>query len=1046
MAEWRARGYVADSDEEDDSQGSDSSNAGYPTTSAKLPNNHGGLQVAQEVSEALSGDVPVLQGGRSQTWLAENKEQFAVGSCTNIGAGRVETNDEPRALESNDNKESPSPKRDIRQKGPISSAKETVPGADDIEEQQQDHCTLPPSSLTQAKPYSEALCSTEDGKGASTVISTPIGSHILLPSSAAVQANPALPERSEGQGRLSRDVSQGHQDAATSRHESPQPHRTVNVVVECSRLAEPNQSARGGRSLRHRNPIQLHPYAIESEKYRQVLKARGLKPLRIAQTQDGSQIDTADSQMLDVDAIRECREEDIGQRSQNPPTASSSPLFKPSSSPEPLGDLPGNLEGVGGEEFPDVDTLLRAHPEGVVQNGFKRRRTAHTFSKKSLKAPLDSEPSPRAEYRAPPPGAENSTLLDVPASPPPSSESHGSNVQSRIPRFKVPRGLSPVALPTPLASSEPRIRPFIDIFEDEGSLNGDQSPLGDQDNEIYTPSDDSSLEERPTDEVRQVQRRIRGVLPASWLKLDLKTQTKPSKNGPTHQRILSSGTDGLQRGVARRRSKQKSLSPSTSRAVPIVVSDDENSSPQHDGVDDLAGLYRTSERSRDSALQDWLEDDHSPNIFAGEVEEDNRIDQMLPAGRRRSTGNSKGKSKANVRLKDRTSSGRVSRGTSKSLHRGIGYQPRITNQLSKKRIKRSSQRTPKLGILDSPALALQPEFSMPQFLRIALRTARSRSDQGRQSPSKKQLRFATVKDTKEVEQTLDDWRKGRIQPRSAARSQPFRIPFADRIGNNETLPRQGTDTVRTYKATKSSGYTPHASSTRPRKLQQTLDKIIARSAMTQGHRPRIRKFKFATIDATRDLHKKPGHIIPSIGYSSNIRPAMLEGLHDDYCTAFQQSLCKITKLHQPNPRQETRPNRKRVPHRLPPGDGNNRFISNESNHKKKMMQVQGLQVTRQEHDLMARRVTNVLELPLMNDTKAKDIAHAHNILAGLDRIDEDFTVSDVEPLPVGTQLDKATFIGSGDFYECIRPENFRAMDEARGFQKINVRRETFALG
>jgi hypothetical protein len=40
------------------------------------------------------------------------------------------------------------------------------------------------------------------------------------------------------------------------------------------------------RSLRQRNPIQLHPYAVEGEKYRRTLMARGMRPLRLAQVQD----------------------------------------------------------------------------------------------------------------------------------------------------------------------------------------------------------------------------------------------------------------------------------------------------------------------------------------------------------------------------------------------------------------------------------------------------------------------------------------------------------------------------------------------------------------------------------------------------------------------------------------------------------------------------------------------------------------------------------------------------------------------------------------
>jgi hypothetical protein len=67
----------------------------------------------------------------------------------------------------------------------------------------------------------------------------------------------------------------------------PAPLQDVNqdVLFPVTAVGNNAQATRvtayAGRSLRQRNPIQLHPYVVEQEKYRQTLKARGIAPMRI---------------------------------------------------------------------------------------------------------------------------------------------------------------------------------------------------------------------------------------------------------------------------------------------------------------------------------------------------------------------------------------------------------------------------------------------------------------------------------------------------------------------------------------------------------------------------------------------------------------------------------------------------------------------------------------------------------------------------------------------------------------------------------------------
>ncbi|KAI9661546.1 MAG: hypothetical protein M1829_006237 [Trizodia sp. TS-e1964] len=84
------------------------------------------------------------------------------------------------------------------------------------------------------------------------------------------------------------------------------------------------------RSLRKRNPIQMHPYMLEGELYRQTLKARGLKPLRMAQIQDDDS-GTRPHALIDPKNAESEDEQD----SQNPPADNGAYPFSNSQSSSP---------------------------------------------------------------------------------------------------------------------------------------------------------------------------------------------------------------------------------------------------------------------------------------------------------------------------------------------------------------------------------------------------------------------------------------------------------------------------------------------------------------------------------------------------------------------------------------------------------------------------------------------------------------------------------------------------------------------------------------
>lgn len=292
------------------------------------------------------------------------------------------------------------------------------------------------------------------------------------------------------------------------------------------------------RNLRHRNPIQLHPYAIENEMYRQILRARGVKPLRLAPVHDsfgapgcpafqqGESDAEEDTQNHNMDLSSHQlpsssppfhlplssspppandssqSEEDLPefavliQRRQSRPTQPNvhtnekrkprsitkskwrrplvvspiqngpeNPVHAPIPKWQPLADVdddrlslpvsvtssPPNRADFSEEEFPDVNALLRRHSE-FASYPTKRRKLAHTPSKGTRRVS-----DQRRTLKGPqtPPTSDN--LLDVPS---PGRLSVARLESTNLPVFRgfsVPPEASPVKLPTPVASSEPKV-------------------------------------------------------------------------------------------------------------------------------------------------------------------------------------------------------------------------------------------------------------------------------------------------------------------------------------------------------------------------------------------------------------------------------------------------------------------------------------------------------------------------------------------------------------------------------------------------------------
>lgn len=144
------------------------------------------------------------------------------------------------------------------------------------------------------------------------------------------------------------------------------------------------------RNLRHRNPIQLHPYAIENEMYRQILRARGVKPLRLAPVQDilGGPVPHGSEQGVS-DAEEDTPDRNMDLSLHRFPS-SSPPFHRPLSSSPPRANDSSQSE----EDLPEFAVLIQRRPPHTTQtnNHMSEKQRPRSTAKSKWRRPLVVSP------------------------------------------------------------------------------------------------------------------------------------------------------------------------------------------------------------------------------------------------------------------------------------------------------------------------------------------------------------------------------------------------------------------------------------------------------------------------------------------------------------------------------------------------------------------------------------------------------------------------------------------------------------------------------
>ncbi|PHH65409.1 hypothetical protein CDD81_2513 [Ophiocordyceps australis] len=515
----------------------------------------------------------------------------------------------------------------------------------------------------------------------------------------------------------------------------------------------------GKRSLRPRKPIQEHPYLLENERYSRILKKHGVKPLRLA-LQAGQNPEPCKSAPDDVfdQASQESTQDMLAQHSwpqetradtqvtglsDDPFSASSQVTSTPHDTSRP--DSPASFQGTTGlyslddQDLPELDEILgRPLRATSTKETAKRQRTPppSTIRKRRKVVVLDSNPEEAlaAPFLKPMANSGSSVILS-PHLPP---------LHPKLSRQDGPP--TTLAALSPLLTSPSGRR---NSFSADFSLNKPASDNGvsdlDEANESCESRSDTD-EDEDEDAFNSMRRRLRGVLPASWLRLDQNFTRQRALEHIKTRRRLKSPEQRYRRGVA----QLKKASPSG--AAPQIFFDDDSedegqevlnaNSPPGNPVSTPPAVLAETNSNFNKVVQ--IISDDSDSAF-----EDNHIDLMMPL---RATSR-----KRQLKITDSINAHRKRHNPGKISENGR-QKPSATKR---QRVKSRQLPPPRLGILDVI------EADAPSFLKVAARTIKKRQNQGRSSPRRKLIQLATRQDHVDAISVLDDWKAASIPQRDS---------------------------------------------------------------------------------------------------------------------------------------------------------------------------------------------------------------------------------------------------------------------------------------
>ncbi|KAJ9614153.1 hypothetical protein H2200_002289 [Cladophialophora chaetospira] len=516
------------------------------------------------------------------------------------------------------------------------------------------------------------------------------------------------------------------------------------------------------RSFRPRAPIQVHPYALEDARYRQTWTARGLKPVRVPELASNAQetpkedsqgttaYQSSQADLLDASIGPSSPTMDLPQESPrvtNNDESQSPVRGLPVRRYSPMSDLDDDL--------PELSELIKNR--AASSSGLKLARPKHSSRQESRSGigGFKTYDLPDDDYIVRPLPRAHRRKSVSPLSPPRSRGGLSSQDGMLVQISDVQIGVStPTLLPTPLVSSDRHgsKRTFAARFDDIDSEHDIVDLVND------TTASASSVESSNDESqgVQHMRRKIKGVLPASWLKLDMKQRHEPTR--AARNQAQSPVKSILERGVAKH--VASSARQAKHRAREPVLEED---------MGDLETSSESGSELRAVDEMDGVQYD-LPESFNDDVVEDNAIDAMLAPRVRKRPFETNQRRLSGVWSKKKTE--KSTRSVGKEVftsHRGNHIKVSLKSKKKARPLKRVKRKHAirQMTILDAPGFDAK---DVPRFLRIASRRTGDTSTVRQQNLSTKFFRMATIKDTEDVNSGLSHWRGSQGQLRSTARS------------------------------------------------------------------------------------------------------------------------------------------------------------------------------------------------------------------------------------------------------------------------------------
>ncbi|KAK4221840.1 protein mms22 [Podospora fimiseda] len=587
-------------------------------------------------------------------------------------------------------------------------------------------------------------------------------------------------------------------DAPRIPSSSPQPLEAPQIT-DVPEESPRRTAIRLERSLRPRKPIQQHPYLLENAKYATFMKSHGVKPIKVVQasqsTRETEEEDSQEQEFQDEESQETppvlFDNSDVDELVLSPSLPKTSPghNLRASSQRTNGGSNTDATSMSDGEDLPDLHNLK---PISVK----KRSRTLQ-----SLKRPSSTQQLSSARRKRPRVIPDDSSPIFPSRLAPPL-------ITRSLPSSPLAREISQQDLettrrsPTRRLSNTPSIA-FFDVRRQETPIvieddESQDTPIFVQDNKPEeTPilqdddhNESSDAESNPSGEssgsesevVREHSRRIRGVLPASWLRLN-----QPAPKAPVRQpRYTPEPPEPIiRKGVALPKPGTQRPPPSTA----FLFDDSEESDGEPSGFQAASSTRPPSTAPATTIL---IDDDASSGM------EDDMVDWMLPGRKRQSSNLTSERSKKQKKtatqsvfkgrpgqtLRQPKITSALSRSksaatASTSRTRGINKPRHSTTQSKRKR----AVTPPLLSILD----VIEPDA--PNFLKIAARTAKKKKTMGKSSPSRKIISLASRADNIDALSTLRAWKSGKTQPRVAPElskrpTQPKKRPVMREVSKN----------------------------------------------------------------------------------------------------------------------------------------------------------------------------------------------------------------------------------------------------------------------